>query len=128
MITQITDDNKSAYNDNFRLLNAQIAAKGQSFTVETLTDLFGHLGTIINEWGIDTKYIMLPADEPLFEIDANTRVISIPEHFRKNGISVQGDDLAETVYFKIYRYFDKNDFFTHSKIEVNWKISSGSKT
>ena len=33
-------------------------------------------------------YTVLPLDEPTFDIDANTRAISVPDSFRKNGISV----------------------------------------
>lgn len=130
MITRITDANQEAYNKHFELLNQQIKAKGHEseLQISNLVDLFGNLKTLVKDWGIDTKYIIFPADEPLFEIDANTRVITVPEHFRKNGISVQGDDLAETIYFKIYKYFDINDFFANSKIEVNWKMTSGNKT
>lgn len=56
------------------------------------------------------KYIVLPLDEPHFIIDANTRAIGIPNEFKKNGIAVEGDDLAETIYFEIDRYFDSMDF------------------
>jgi hypothetical protein len=37
--------------------------------------------------GFDITYLMLPTNEPFFEINANTRSITIPEAF-KNGISV----------------------------------------
>ena len=47
---------------------------------------------------INRKYTVLPLDEPHFTIDLNTRAIKIPNEFRKNGIAVQGDDLAEIVY------------------------------
>jgi hypothetical protein len=65
---------------------------------------------------------MLPADEPFFEIDANTRVITVPEPFKKNGVSIQNDHLAEIVYFKIDRYFDRNDLANDTNIYIDWKI------
>jgi hypothetical protein len=58
---------------------------------------------------INRKYTVLPLDEEHFEINANTRAINIPASFKKNGVAVQGDDLAEVLYFKIDRYFDYMD-------------------
>ena len=69
---------------------------------------------------IDRRYTVLPLDEPHFEIDANTRAIKIPAEFKKNGIAVQGDDLAEVVYFKIDRYFDYVDLST-TQIYIQWE-------
>ena len=70
--------------------------------------------------GKPTKYTMLPLDEPHFEINANTRAINIPNDFKKNGIAVQGDDLAEVVYFKVDRYFDAMDF-NNTTIYIEWE-------
>ena len=55
------------------------------------------------------KYLMLPLDEPVFEVDANKREIIVPAEFKKNGISVQGDEIAESLIFKINRFFDYAD-------------------
>lgn len=69
------------------------------------------------------KYLLVaPADEPYFEIDANTRTITVPPHFKKNGIGVQGDDEAELIVFKINRYFDYMDFM-ETKISINWNFT-----
>ena len=67
-----------------------------------------------------TKYTMLPLDESHFEINANTRAILIPNEFKKNGVAVQGDDLAEVVYFKVDRYFDAMDF-NNTTIYIEWE-------
>lgn len=64
---------------------------------------------------------MLPLDEPHFEINANTRAIIIPADFKKNGIAVQGDDLAEVVYFKVDRYYDAVDL-NACDIYVQWEL------
>lgn len=69
------------------------------------------------------KYLMLPLDEPPFEIDANTRKISIPTNFAKNGVGVQGDVIAETLFFRIDRFFDYMDLLT-TDIYVQWKTAS----
>lgn len=55
------------------------------------------------------RFSRMPLTEDCFEIDANTRTISIPADFRKNGIGVQGDDVAEDVYFIIDRFYDVVD-------------------
>ena len=67
---------------------------------------------------------MLPLDEKPFEIDANTRAITVPDNFKRHGISVQGDEIAETLFFKINRYFDAVDFDT-CRIFVQWEGPEG---
>lgn len=54
---------------------------------------------------------ILPLDEPTFDINADSRDILVPEVFRKNGVGVQGDQLAETLFFTIDRYFETVDLF-----------------
>ena len=82
-------------------------------------------GNIIEIAQLDKKFLRLPLDEPIFEIDANTRVISVPSEFRSNGLSVQGDHLAETVFFSIDRYFDRMDLSV-TDITINWKMGTTS--
>lgn len=72
------------------------------------------------------KYSILPIQEDYFEIDANTRTITVPEVFRKNGLGVMGDNTAETIYFKINRYFDAMDLNT-ADIYIQWENSNGDK-
>lgn len=72
------------------------------------------------------KYSILPIQEDYFEIDANTRTITVPEVFRKNGLGVMGDNTAETIYFKINRYFDAMDLNT-TDIYIQWENSNGDK-
>ena len=75
---------------------------------------------------VDRKYTMLPLDEPHFVINANTRAINIPDEFKKNGIAVQGDDLAEVVYFKVDRYFDYMDL-NNCDIFIQWELPDKTK-
>lgn len=70
------------------------------------------------------KYTRLPLDENLFEIDANTRSIKVPDVFTKNGISVKGDVVAEIVYFRINRYFDMDDLAT-KQVFIEWTNAAG---
>ena len=74
-----------------------------------ITTLEEYFSWISNLGRINRKYTILPLDEDHFEINANTRAINIPASFKKNGVAVQGDDLAEILYFKIDRYFDYMD-------------------
>lgn len=78
-------------------------------------DLHGYNATL------GRRYAMLPLDEEHFKIDANSRIITVPESFRKNGIAVQGDEVAEVVYFKIHRYFDFMDL-NNTYIIIQWKL------
>ena len=85
--------------------------------IEGLEEYFGIIETITNY--INTNYQILPLiardgewikDEVPFVIDANTRVINPPNN--NYTYAVSGDDLAETIYFTIDRYFDNIDLST----------------
>lgn len=70
------------------------------------------------------SYTHAPFNEPIFEVDTNTRVISIPNEFQKNGVGVVGDHLAEIIYFHIPRFYDVVDLFPAdnggSEIYIYW--------
>lgn len=117
MITKTTNLD-SQYMDLFE----EIKEKSQgTITVENLEQFFGSIQEIA---ALDSKYLRLPLDEPMFEIDANSRKINVDATpFKANGLSVQGDHLAETVFFKIDRYYDTMDLM-NTDIYVNWKMGS----
>jgi hypothetical protein len=99
----------------------EIRAKSNgAIDVNNLEQFFG---SIIEIAQCDKKFLRLPLDEPIFEIDANTRVITVPNEFRTNGLSVQGDHLAEIVFFSIDRYFDRTDL-SNTDITINWKMGT----
>lgn len=50
------------------------------------------------------KAVLLPKDEQIYDINLNTRKVSIPEY-----LSVKNDHQAETIYFKVDRYFENID-------------------
>lgn len=85
-----------------------------------ITTLEEYFSWLRNLGAINRKYTVLPLDEDCFEINANTRAITIPSSFKKNGIAVQGDDLAEVLYFKIDRYFDYMDL-NNTDIYIQWE-------
>lgn len=53
------------------------------------------------------KIIKLPADEPIYEINLDTRKIDAPKF-----LSVEYDHNAETIYFRVDRFFDNVDLST----------------
>ena len=107
----------NAYQDLFDEVRKK---SNETINVNNLEAFFGSITEIAN---LDSKFLRLPLDEPLFEIDANTRKITVPENFRVNGASVQGDHLAEVIFFRIERYFDYKDLST-CNIEINWKMGA----
>ena len=90
-----------------------------------VNNLEAFFGSIVEIGKLDPKFLRLPLDEPMFEIDANSRKITVPSEFRSNGVSVQNDHLAELIFFKIDRYFDEMDL-SNCDININWKM--GNKT
>lgn len=72
----------------------------------------------------DPYWLILPGDEGLFEIDANSRKITTPTEFSRNGVGVEGDELAEIIYFSIDRYFDTTDLF-EKEIFIQYELPDG---
>ena len=70
----------------------------QPFT--SLEQYFTRLGTLVAHADNPIQYLMLPLDEPCLEVNANTRDITIPADFKKYGVSVQGDVIAETLFLR----------------------------
>ena len=79
-------------------------------SITSLDELFGYMKELRM---LKPQLTRLPLDEPCFEINANARTITIPPEFVKNGIlSVQGDEIAESIYFRINRFYDHVDLAT----------------
>ena len=79
------------------------------------------------------KFWRLPIDEEYFVIDNNSRTITIPTNFSKYGLGIQGDHLAEIVYFEVDRFFDTMDLLATATtgtmhIEIQWKNISANQT
>lgn len=100
-----------------------------SVMVESLEEYFSHLYDLVygNENSpADIKplegyrFLKLPADEPHFKIDANSRAIEVPDEFKKNGVSVLGDEISEILFFEVDRFYDANDL-SLTKIAIQWK-------
>jgi hypothetical protein len=101
--------------------------------IASLEEYFANIHTIYQFTQAFPQYtarcLAMAADEPMFEIDANSRVINVPAVFKKNGIAVMGDHKAEIVYFKIDKYFDFTNFYdllqdSQSHIAINWMLTT----
>lgn len=140
----ITKNNADLYRELFEQANARLKTFGVKegteedspyVTIESIEEYFAHIKDII--LGTSTRpatkeeieegyyFLRLPLDEPTIIIDANTRQISKKtkdgkDHpFFKNGFSVQGDEVAETVYFEIDRFYDATDL-SRMLIAIQW--------
>lgn len=92
----------------------------QSDDITTLDEYFSFIEELnkINR----NKYTRLPLDEEVFTIDTATRAITVPPSFA-NGVAVQGDEVAEVVYFKVNRFFDVTDLDTKD-IFIQWRCAA----
>lgn len=90
---------------------------------EYISSLNEYFAVIEDLAQIDLKFTILPLDEETFNINANTRTITVPPSF-KNGVGVKGDQVAEIIYFKIDRYFDATDLNTQN-IYIEWENAQG---
>lgn len=88
-------------------------------TLTSLEELFEYMYYITNFAPIYTR---LPLDEEPFFINADTREITVPKDFATYGVSVQGDEVSEILFFKVNRFFDATDLNT-CKIFIQWKSS-----
>jgi hypothetical protein len=89
-------------------------------TFLSLDGYFAHMYDLIT---ISPNYVLLPADEKPFEINANTRAISVPADFSKCA-GVVGDNMCEIVTFTVDRYFDYTDL-ANANICVQWTCPTG---
>lgn len=136
MISKVTKSNKALYEARLAEINRLLHEKNlisEDTEIDTLEKYYQHIVEIqklpVRYVDPDTgeayksKYLLMPLDEPLFEIDANKRSISVPSDFNKNGIGVKGDHCAEVLYFKIDRYFDARDLYDGTDyIVINWQF------
>ena len=143
MITYVNSKNNESYQLLYDRAESDLKTLGgerfKDVNISTLEEYFYYLPELIKLTGngnddpdkphqyyetYGRRYTMLPLDEEYFSIDANTRVITVPDSFKKNGIAVQGDQVAEVVYFKIARYFDYMDL-NNAYIIIQWEVNGG---
>ena len=139
VITYTDNSNSKEYTILFNKASKLLNLTGED-TLTSLEDYYAQLPDLIKlrteQEQEDTFYntvhslgrrlTMLPLDENRFVIDANARTITVPNDFKKNGIGVQGDELAEVVYFEVDRFFDATDLDT-CDIYIQWEAANGDK-
>lgn len=124
----ITRNHATAYADLFKKAEEVLTKYGTKFanqSIGNINDYFAVLQTLAtlereHPEEIDPIFTILPATEQTFDIDANTRAIKIPDNFAKYGVGVQGDEIAEILYFSIDRFFDAIDL-AEKEILIQWR-------
>lgn len=129
----ITKNNPSLYADLFSKAEQALSKDGQgafkNAKISDIDDYFGCMAELArieeltdNDGKLlyDPIFTILPMSEETFNINANDRSISIPKNFHNHGVGVQGDEVAEILYFSIDRYFDAMDL-AEMDIIVQWK-------
>lgn len=119
MITYINKSNANKYRALFDKVNKVMEYEGTESEINSIEEYFSHIQDIVAKTE-DRRYTILPLDEEVFEIDANKRSITVPPSFKANGISVQGDHIAEILYFRIDRFFDATDL-NEMDIYIQWE-------
>ena len=94
--------------------------------INSLNAYYGHMQKFYQAASKDPKgykYIMMPLDsagEETFDIDLNSRSITVPKTFAVVG-GVQADQMAELIVFNVDRYFDYMDL-ANTIIYVQWQL------
>ena len=117
--------------ENGNLLVTKDGVTKVSYGISSLNEYFQHIKELAalaigtgSRTGSDPYFLRLPLDEPYFEINANTRGITVPGELSQ--IAVVGDKLAEIVFFRIDRYYDAVDLNTR-EIYIEWELPDGTK-
>ena len=131
MITKITAENSGLYYaPAFELINNALEEAGDPLRINSITEYFNNLKShiiplVVNKGKgneIPGGYLLLmPADEEIFEINANTRAIKVPSDIKKTGVGVYGDHMAEMLVLSIDRYFDNQDLLD-TQVAINWNF------
>lgn len=134
MISKVTQGNKELIKTRIAEINQALADKGENIRIDSFESYYANIVKIsqlaTNFHNAPYKFFLMPLDEPMFEINANQRTITVPSHFSKNGVGVYGDHMAEVLYFSIDRYFDYQDLYSVDEIVINWqfRVNGASRT
>ena len=63
-----------------------------------------YLATLANSYNPPNILLRIPANEPVYKVDLDTRIITPPTF-----LGVEADHEAEAVYFKMPRFYDNFD-------------------
>ena len=130
MIVKITPDFEQAYQELFDALSAEVSAQGGEMyaNIDSLPTYYRALEFLLQKLD-DTqpnfKYIRLPLQENPIFVNWDERKINLSTEFRNRGIGVQGDDMAEIIFFEADRFYGPTDL-GGCECYIQWKI--GNKT
>lgn len=127
MIVTITDTNRDDYNKLFIEAYNFLKSLPDKYNIDDepwkigfsgLPEYYSHMADFFaeREW----QYVLLPLDEQIFSVNLNDRSISVPSNFNKL-VSIQNDQLAETLIFEVDRYFDYMDL-ANTNIYIQWTL------
>ena len=124
MVIKIDERNQELYNKFFE--EAYTDAKTQGINVPAGQSAFSSLWQYfyyLPELGrkIPQYYTKLPLDEPMMEIDGDSREIKVPAQLIKCA-GIENDHMAESIMFLIDRYHDGKDL-TNAQIWIQWKAA-----
>lgn len=113
--------------DAYRFLkeNGKISADDTRETLSSINEYYGHMRDFLDSETPNYKYLMLPLEEEVFNINLDTRQITIPSSFR-NHVSITQDQVAEMLVFSVDRYFDYMDL-ANTNIYAQWILPDASK-
>lgn len=136
MVITINDKNRKIYNDFF--VEAYEDAKKASLIADnnynfeglfedgkeafsSLWEYYHYLPELAKYKPI--YYTKLPLDEPMIEINGNSREMSVPAQLTKCA-SIENDHLAESIMFSIDRFHDSQDLMA-AQTWIQWTAMNG---
>lgn len=105
--------------EQYDALFAELADKTKE-SVEDLPSYFRALDT--HKDSLSNKFWRIPLDEPVLEVNTDTRSISVPNAFSTTGVGVKGDANAEILWFSVPRFYDTMDLSNQS-CAVQWSAN-----
>ena len=128
MIIKIDESNQARYNEFFEQAYADAKAQeidvpdGQS-AFSSLWEYYSYLPQLARK--LPVYYTKLPLDEPMMEINGDTREVKVPAQLVKCA-GIENDHYAESIMFLIDRYHDGQDLM-NSQIWIQWKAADGTE-
>lgn len=105
----ISDAKKTDYESLFSQLHDMYPEAG---TVDSLPTYYRAINALVSNGTHPlNKFFRLPLEEPYFEVDMDTRTITVPSEFTNYGLGVSGDANAEMVFFQVPRFYDNVDLY-----------------
>lgn len=114
----VTEKYSGDYADLFSAFYDEYAPLFRENNIDEITDLatyYQALDLVLKTDGQKQPrnlFMRLPLEEPVFSIDLDSRLITVPSEFATNGLGVQGDANAEMVFFKCANHYDTVDLYS----------------